>query len=306
MEYLLMAVGGAGAAILYGLRMWRARTPVRKKHHDGDFASAARASVMHAIASRFLVSLGNQAGGILVLNEVYPFDEYVRLRHHTYEQTLGRSNAERTMGERFAAARERWTDAQRAAVDRLEQAWPGCEEHLADQGMEVTSAEFADVVLITKLCRLLDGPIAKNHAAIINGFLSRHSVEEVDNKGLIIQFVTYAESCRLLPNTREIGARLCVLRATTMLVDGEGDLRGVCENWGEQWSNHFPKHYVGDDSVYVHELYLWILAELFAQTGREIPYLDLRSGVFAEAVEELQLQRDCARTAAALRPRPQL
>jgi len=290
MAVFLAVAGSTGVAIILLLR-WRRRHAVPQAPVVCEVASAAAAALMYEAADSFLSTLGGLGGGLLVLAELYPFAEYVRFRAQSYEEILDRTDAERQAAADFDRINERWSDAQRAAINRFEDEWPRLESLLRRRGLEADLNEFADVVLVTKLTGLLGDPIAKNHALIADGFIKQPADRDRSDKQLVKDFLRYMGDVDLLPHEREIAARLCVLRATEALRRGQGSLRDLCTQWGEEWRDRFPRGFIPDPTAYTYGLYIWILRDIFTLLGRRVPPMDVEQGLFFEAIEDYRVDR---------------
>lgn len=290
-NYALAAVAVAVVCILAWLLRRRRGSASRPYLVGAHIAEAATTAYVYDVAVKFLATLGNISGGLLVLPEAYPLNDYVRLHGQTYDEMLNRDDVDRVAAETFDRKTARWSESQRAAIGRFEEESPQLLGLLERHGIAVDLNILADVLLATQLIRLARDPIEKNHSLIVDRFLAQQTNHMRTEKQLIKDFLRFADETDLFPHAKEIAARLCVLRAIQPLYTGTGTLRDLCEGWGHEWAENFPGRYIADPTPYYNELNVELLRHVFARLGRKIPKLQVGSGVYQQVVDEYELDR---------------
>ena len=83
----------------------------------------------------------------------------------------------------------------------------------------------------------------------------------------------------LLPDVKEIAARLCVLRTMEPMADCSGTLSALFSRWATEWSDNFPGRFVDDPQPFIDELQIRLLNQIFARQGRKTPKLSADRGI---------------------------
>ncbi len=291
MLYLVVA-GSLSLVVGVVYLLYRRRAKRIAEWHIGDAVSgAAEAAILADVAEKFLHSLGKLTGGLLVLPEVSPFSEYMRLRSHSYEEILDRDEDERELSDGFDRRSNRWNDCQKTAIGRLEEESPALLGLLSRRGVETPIDTLIDFVLVTQLKRLMKDPIEKNHGLIVEGFLVQPTKVERSDKQVIKDFFRYMDETDLLPDVKEIAARLCVIRAMEPMLDCSGTLSGLFARWTTEWSDNFPGRFIDDPQPFIDELQIRLLEQIFARLGRKAPKLTPDRGIFKTVLAEYELDR---------------